>query len=662
MDYTKIFLLLLFVSLTSYSADDSNSKKYESLNSVSPERTNWVLEQNNKINNRLKNSLNFKMIEQSFRKAFDNEKIIQTETGKNGSSFKLIDRGLGKAQELEISTLTTKQVVFSTNTLARNNTYNALQFIINSAETKVAIAFDYKGSTDDFLLLVVDLQSDKILLEKKLINLRGGKNSFFFKDDSTIVVVDQESKEKWGLKAYPLDTQEAAYYLYDKTWMETGSEGWTFVYGENTPYQLISKDEKVLVENLPDGDVHFLGLRNNYFYFSVEGKLGTQFVKVLKDTPLKIEVFLNVDGKIDGTYFLKNYLVLKNSWGVKRNITAYQLDSLKKSMIELPDFVSLISIKESNKNNILTLKIQSELIASQSVEWNLIENIFENTEKLEKMMLWVPSISIVTKYVEIKSFDGTLVPIKMIYREGLELKNVPIYIESYGGFNSDSYLHPTYNYLNAEFVRHSGIYIGTALRGGGEFGEDWHKAGALLNKMKTYEDLASVSKWLIHQGISTKDKIISAGSSNGGLTVAATGLLYPQFFGLVIPHNGVLDMLGKEILDKQFDQGWSYEYGNTEVTENYDYIKLFSPLELINNLSNGPRFLIINGRNDSRVNPAHSIKFTKAGTDVLNSNIELLSLNNSGHFNVSIAYNDYIAWRALVVKWSTIYDFLNIKY
>jgi prolyl oligopeptidase len=326
----------------------------------------------------------------------------------------------------------------------------------------------------------------------------------------------------------------------------------------------------------------------------------------------------------------------------------------------LPEYCSLLNIEESNSNQLI-LKLASDLVASHKVTWDLLNSKIIEIDSLESNMKSNANTTIETKFLEIKSFDGTLIPIRLVYKKGIDLKNVPVYMESYGGFNNESYLSATFNQFNLDFINHSGLYIGTGIRGGGEFDEKWHQAGALKNKIKSYEDLASIAKWLIDEGISSKSKIVSAGSSNGGLTVAATGLLYPQYFGLIIPHNGVLDMLGRDDLDRPFN-GWNYEYGDSCTPNFYDYIKSYSPLENIKNLENGPRFLIINGRNDTRVNPAHSIKFAFAANEIPNSQVELISLNNSGHFNVKLLYNDLIAWRAQVVKWTTIYDFLGIKF
>jgi prolyl oligopeptidase len=661
MIYTQIFLFV-FCFVCSVGAEElSNSRLLSKFNSDSAERLTWVLDQNKRVNERLKLSLNIKNIEIFYRQSFDVDKIIQTEILPDGRIFKLIDRGLGKPQELVVTNMDKKEVIFSTITLSRNNTFNALSFILNSSGDKAAICLDYKGATDGFKFLVVEVESKHVLLNNHLIDFNGGKESIFFKDDQTLVVEDRESDEsnsKWGLKAYPLESNQAPFYLYDKSWMEVTIDGWTYIGGDEIKSQLVSNNESFLVDILPKGNAHFLGIRNNFFYFENMINEKTQIIRISKNEPSKFELLIDLDKKIDNTIITKNHIILQEKWGIKRKLISYDLTDLSSSIIDIPDCCSLLAIKESSESKMLDVEITSELIASHHIKWNLSENNISNLDLVQQYM----QSDIETKYFEIKSFDGTLIPFKIVYQKDLELKNKPVYMESYGGFSADTYVHPVYNIFNLNFIRHGGIYIGTGLRGGGEYDEKWHQDGAHNNKIKTFEDLASIAKWLIDQGISSKDQIVSAGSSNGGLTVAATGLLYPQYFGLVIPHNGVLDMLGKEELDPLFEKGWSYEYGDSRAIENHDYIKSFSPLENVANLSKGPRFLIINGRNDTRVNPAHSIKFSMAASLIPGSKIELISLNNSGHFNVSLRYNDYIAWRAQVIKWTTIYDFLNIKY
>src|SRR6185312_1037390 len=170
---------------------------------------------------------------------------------------------------------------------------------------------------------------------------------------------------------------------------------------------------------------------------------------------------------------------------------------------------------------------------------------------------------------------------------------------------------------------------GPGLRGGDEYGPSWHVDGMKQNKIHTYEDLKAAVEAVVSEGWTTPQKIISTGTSNGGLTVAATALLYPTDFGLVIPIAGVDDLLGKDRMDAQM-QGWDYEYGSSTDPQVRPAMTAVSPVENAKNLRQ-LHFLILDGLDDTRVNHAHSLKL-QAALEELGGNAgwsELASFNDA---------------------------------
>lgn len=666
MYFPKFFigLSLILSAQFSYSDDLTNSKKFSSFNTDSPERLLWIENQNRNVNTRISKSPNTKKLETFFRAQFDLDYTIQTTTLPDGQIFKLIDKGLGKPQLLLKETASGPEILFSSFDLAKNNSYNTISFLLNPSADKAAISFDYHGSIDGFKIVVVDLKTKKILLKNPIISMTR-KDKFFFKDDNTIVVQTLEHSGK-GLKAYPLDESSEPYFLYEYDEMKDQKDNWVSILTPSGLLHMVSKDQDISINGLYD--IEFLGTVDNYFYFSEDQSDKdhdqTQIIRYKINDENEYNGF-TVDMNLQRIVLLKKHLVAEVVTGPERFLVSYRLDdAAPMSKIKLPDCCSVESIVNDKTDNTIKLKITSELKHSITIHWDLIKNEFVEQDIINQMQT-SPDLEIVTEFRMIKSFDGTDVPVKLVYKKGLELKNIPVYMESYGGFNDPAFLNPSNSTYNLDFVRHNGLYIGTGIRGGNEYGEKWHSSAILKNKTKTFEDLASIAKNLIDQGISSKEKIIISGSSNGGFVVAATGLLYPQYFGLVIPHNGVLDLLAKEELDPHFGFGWSYEYGDSRKASDYDFVKAMSPTELVNSLTNlayTPRFLVINARNDTRVNPAHSIKFTMAMQSIPGTNCEMFSLNNSGHFNTSVRYNDYIGWRAQVIKWTTIYDFLGMTH
>jgi prolyl oligopeptidase len=176
----------------------------------------------------------------------------------------------------------------------------------------------------------------------------------------------------------------------------------------------------------------------------------------------------------------------------------------------------------------------------------------------------------------------------------------------------------------------------------------------LGNKIKTYQDLDSVAQALVALKWTKPSLIASRGTSNGGLTVSATALLYPADFGLSIPISGVDDLLGKDILDAE-NQGWSGEYGS--VASYKSNLKALSPVENASH-QGALKFLIVDGADDTRVNPAHSVKLAKALEDLGGNpdNVLLLTVADAGHWTESYSYQNAIGLQTEVDVWTAIFD------
>jgi prolyl oligopeptidase len=208
---------------------------------------------------------------------------------------------------------------------------------------------------------------------------------------------------------------------------------------------------------------------------------------------------------------------------------------------------------------------------------------------------------------------------------------------------------------NEEFLRRGGILAGPGLRGGDEYGPSWHQDAMKEKKIHTYDDLKAAAEEVVAEGWTTPAKIISTGASNGGLTAAATALLYPQDFGLVIPISGVDDFLGKERMDA-VGQGWDQEYGSSEDPQMLPFMTAVSPLENAGNLRS-LHFLILDGLNDTRLNHAHSLKLQAALEEQGGSSgwSELASFQHAGHYLDQFYYQNTIAWHVNALVWTAIF-------
>lgn len=225
---------------------------------------------------------------------------------------------------------------------------------------------------------------------------------------------------------------------------------------------------------------------------------------------------------------------------------------------------------------------------------------------------WTPSIDFnpddyISTQVFYSSADGTQIPMIITHKKGIEYngKN-PTILYGYGGFNIS--LRPSFSITNAVWMELGGVYAAPNLRGGGEYGKEWHKAGIKQQKQNVFDDFIAAAEYLISDNITSPEFLAIRGGSNGGLLVGATMTQRPELMKVALPAVGVLDMLRYH----QFTAGagWSYDYGTAQDSkEMFAYLKNYSPVHKVREGTYYPATLITTGDHDDRVVPAHSFKF-----------------------------------------------------
>jgi len=207
------------------------------------------------------------------------------------------------------------------------------------------------------------------------------------------------------------------------------------------------------------------------------------------------------------------------------------------------------------------------------------------------------------------SRDGTRVPMFIVARKGVKYDgNNPTYLYGYGGFNVS--LTPTFSVANLAWLEMGGVYVMANLRGGGEYGEQWHEAGTKLKKQNVFDDFIGAAEWLVAHKVTSPSKLAIGGGSNGGLLVGAAMTQRPDLFAAAIPQVGVLDMLRFH----KFTIGWAWtsDYGSSDNADEFKALVKYSPLHNLKKGACYPATMITTADHDDRVVPAHSFKFAAA--------------------------------------------------
>ena len=245
---------------------------------------------------------------------------------------------------------------------------------------------------------------------------------------------------------------------------------------------------------------------------------------------------------------------------------------------------------------------------------------YNNPESIYKLdirtgdysLYWKPEIDFkpedyVSTQVFYPSKDGTKIPMMITHKKGLPLNGQnPTILYGYGGFNIS--LTPAFSVINAVWMEQGGILAIPNLRGGGEYGKQWHDAGIKTQKQNVFDDFIAAAEYLIAEKFTSSDYLAIKGGSNGGLLVGATMTQRPDLIKVALPAVGVLDMLRYHTFTA--GAGWAYDYGTSEDDlEMFTYLKDYSPVHNVRKGVKYPATLITTGDHDDRVVPAHSFKF-----------------------------------------------------
>ena len=282
----------------------------------------------------------------------------------------------------------------------------------------------------------------------------------------------------------------------------------------------------------------------------------------------------------------------------------YKYDGKQIGELSLPGIGSMGGLSGKKDENTAFYSFTSFTFPSTIYKYDISKN---KSEVYRKPEIDFDGTRYETKQVFYESKDGTKIPMFIIHKKGLKLNGSnPAYLYGYGGFNIS--LTPSFSLTRLILLENNFVVAIANLRGGGEYGEEWHKAGTKFRKQNVFDDFIAAAEYLIKDGYTSSKKLAIAGGSNGGLLVGACMTQRPDLFKVALPAVGVLDMLRYH----KFTIGWAWatDYGTSEESdEMFNYLYEYSPVHNVKKGTCYPATLITTADHDDRVVPAHSFKF-----------------------------------------------------
>ncbi|NEO75252.1 prolyl oligopeptidase family serine peptidase [Moorena sp. SIO4G3] len=377
-------------------------------------------------------------------------------------------------------------------------------------------------------------------------------------------------------------------------------------------YKNLQDPDSPVVEliNEFDASYSFIGNDQSVFWFSTDlDAPRSRVIAIDTNHPEQAqwqEVIPQADETLEGVGLLNNQFVADYLKDAHSSIKIFDLDGSFVRQVELPGIGSVGGFNGLRYDTETFYSYTSFTTPATIYRYDMVSG--ESTIFRQPQVDFNPD-DYETKQVFYPSKDGTQVPMFITHKKGLELdSNNPTYLYGYGGFNIS--ITPNFSISNLVWMEMGGVYAVANLRGGGEYGEDWHQSGTKLNKQNVFDDFIAAAEWLISAQYTSPKKLAIAGGSNGGLLVGACMTQRPDLFGAALPAVGVLDMLRFH----KFTIGWAWcsDFGSPDNPEEFKALYAYSPLHNLKPGTAYPATLITTADHDDRVVPAHSFKFAAA--------------------------------------------------
>ena len=600
-------------------------------NDTSEATADWVAQQNEVTTDYLEKIPFRSDLKERFSQLMDYEKI-GIPFKKNGKYYSYRNSGLQNQSVLYVqdSLGADPRVVLDPNTLSDDGTV-ALKAINFSNDGKYLAYVISRSGSDWNEIYVLDLESGNLLPDHitwaKFTDAQWLGDGFFYSAYDAPVDGNELSASNEFQKVY--------YHKLGTPQSEDKLEYWNEKYPLRFYSVSVNDDESFMV--LYESEGH-----GGKVYIKDLRKPGAQW-KLIND---RIKDEFNIIDNVGNTIY-----AITNIDAPKNKIVKFNLDnfSLGKWDTVIPEGESVISSVQLAGDNILVTYLQDASSHPYlfDLKGNLIKEVelptlgtasFSTEKGSNEAFFTLTSFTVpttvysydlangdtkiyaqpelkfnpedyVTEQLTFPSKDSTEIKMFVTHKKDIKLDGTnPTLIYGYGGFNIS--LTPGYSASRMPFIENGGVYAYVNLRGGGEYGEEWHQAGTKMNKQNVFDDFISAAEFLIEQGYTSPEHIAIQGGSNGGLLVGAVVNQRPDLYKVAIPQVGVMDMLRYHL----FTIGWNWaaDYGRSDDNkEMFEYLRAYSPLHTIK--SDGtpyPAILVTTADHDDRVVPAHSFKYT----------------------------------------------------
>lgn len=440
-------------------------------------------------------------------------------------------------------------------------------------------------------------------------------------EDDECVYEDPENKE---LDFHPQVTHDGKYLVINVT------------LGTDPKNKIHYKDieeggEIVKLLDEMDAQYEFIYNQGSRFFFKTDLDASRgRIISIDVTNPVKdnwTEIIPESADTIDSTTVVNGRLVVNYMHHAANILKIFGLDGGFEEEIELPAAGSVGAIHGKPDHEEMFFLFTSYLFPSTVFRFDFRARRLETFAKPE--VDFDPD-QFETKQVFYSSKDGTKIPMFITHKKGIELDGSnPTILYGYGGFSAS--LTPSFSAARLVWFEKGGVFALANLRGGSEYGEEWHQAGMLERKQNVFDDFIAAAQWLIDNNYTSPEKLAIEGGSNGGLLVAVTMLQRPDLFGAIVCRVPVIDMLRYHRWT--IGRYWVPEYGDPGNPEHFPFMYAYSPLHNVKSGVDYPPILIMTADTDDRVWPAHSFKFaaTLQEADKGNNPILLRVEKKAGH-------------------------------